>query len=162
MADYHSPMRHLLLALMIVLLPLRGWVGDAMATQMAAGVAGPATQHFPDGGQPASDAEVMVDHDHVSATEPHASHSLTAHTAVQAMHDCDGHASQDVQGTVDSASTHDDPCNNCEACQACHTVALSSVPELQDVFFETPVLADRLLTSYTSASLTLGQKPPIS
>jgi hypothetical protein len=28
-------MRHLVLALMIALLPLRGWVGDAMATQMA-------------------------------------------------------------------------------------------------------------------------------
>jgi len=28
-------MRHLVLALMILLLPLRGWAGDAMATQMA-------------------------------------------------------------------------------------------------------------------------------
>jgi hypothetical protein len=30
-------MRHFVLALMIVLLPLRGWVGDAMAMQMSAG-----------------------------------------------------------------------------------------------------------------------------
>lgn len=29
-------MRHLLIALMVVLLPLRGWVGDAMALDMAA------------------------------------------------------------------------------------------------------------------------------
>jgi hypothetical protein len=30
-------MRHFLFALLIALLPLRGWISDAMATQMAAG-----------------------------------------------------------------------------------------------------------------------------
>ena len=30
-------MRYLMLVLMILLLPLRGWAGDAMATNMAAG-----------------------------------------------------------------------------------------------------------------------------
>lgn len=30
-------MRHLILALLIALLPIRGWVGEVMATQMASG-----------------------------------------------------------------------------------------------------------------------------
>ena len=34
-APYHSSMRYLLLALMITLLPLRGWMGNAMAVDMA-------------------------------------------------------------------------------------------------------------------------------
>ena len=30
-------MRHIILALMIILLPVRGWVGDVMATEMVSG-----------------------------------------------------------------------------------------------------------------------------
>lgn len=37
---YHGAVRTWLMALMIVLLPLRGWVGDAMAFSMAMGPAG--------------------------------------------------------------------------------------------------------------------------
>ncbi len=155
-------MRHLLLALMIVLLPLRGWVGDAMAMQMAAGIAGTVTQHMPPGGQPTPDAEVMVDHDHASGTESHASHSMAEQAPAQAMHDCNGHASQNDPDTAESTATNDGPCNTCEACQACHTVALSPTPDLRGISFDTPTLAHDLLTSFTSASLALGQKPPIS
>lgn len=157
-----KPMRHLLLALMIVLLPLRGGVGDAMATQMALGTTGSATHHMPGGTQPMSDAEDMVDHDHASGTESHASHSMAEQAPAQAMHDCNGHAGRDDQGTAESTATHDGPCNTCEACQACHTVALSPTPDLRGISFDTPTLAHDLLTSFTSASLALGQKPPIS
>ena len=49
-------MRHFLIALMIALLPLRGWVGDAMAISMAG---------LPDG-QPAMVVKAVADagHDH--------------------------------------------------------------------------------------------------
>ena len=65
-------MRHWFLVLMIALLPLRGWVGDAMAMEMLA--------------QPAHAGMVMDGHG-----ADHADH----HAAHDEQCDCSGHASAD-------------------------------------------------------------------
>ena len=72
-SHYHCKVRVFLLALMIVLLPLRGWVGDAMALSMALGHAG---THLPEQSQTAS----WHCHDTVAAaheTHEHATHVST-------------------------------------------------------------------------------------
>lgn len=126
-------MRHLLFALLIALLPLRGWVGDAMATQMATG---------------------QVQHQHAKAAEPaHAGHHAQASTA---LHDC---ANPADDGSTDVAGGH---CESCAACQACHTVGLSlAVPGAMPAL-GAPGLASPAADLFASADAALRKKPPIS
>lgn len=78
-------MRHWFLVLMIALLPLRGWVGDAMAMEMLA--------------QPAHAGMVMDGHG-----ADHADH----HAAHDEQCDCSGHASA---GQADHQHKACDVCN---------------------------------------------------
>ena len=134
-------MRHLFLALMIVLLPLRGWAGDAMATQMAS--AAVATKSV------AANAHIMGS-------------AATIDTQSQVMPDCH-EAVSGQPDRVKSASheTGNDHCGTCLACQACHTVAL--LPELLEVLaiLVSPQLRPAR-SAFTSAAAALGQKPPIA
>jgi hypothetical protein len=126
-------MRHLLFALLIALLPLRGWMGDAMATQMAAGQ----LQHQP---------MQTVDSAHA---EPHAENTPP-------LHDCAG---QDDDGSTQADGGH---CKTCAACQACHTVALSRAgPGLMPVL-SAPGLPRTAADLFASADAALRKKPPIS
>ena len=137
-------MRHLVLALMIVLLPLRGWAGDAMATQMAS-------------------AAIATKSGAASAHEMRATASLAhqneAFEVVQAVPDC--HEQFTGKLETDHAATSDH-CGTCQACQACHTLALS--PSTRDVStsFTSPQLRPTHAAAFTSAAAALGQKPPIS
>lgn len=143
-------MRHLMLALMIVLLPLRGWAGDSMATEMAAGTASASMS-----------AGAQAHHDPAPATE-HAEHTGVTPDSVQALHDCAGHAHQDDQAAPGSTAAHDGYCSTCGACQACHTVALSPTADQLNIVFSIPAMRQDLSASFTSASTALSQKPPIS
>lgn len=102
-------MRTLLLALMIALLPIRGWLGDAMALEMV--------RHS----LPAAEAVVAAangiaeTHCHEAAMEADTGHDMAA------MHGTSGD-SQQSHGT-DHAN-----CGTCVACQVCHTVALGGMP----------------------------------
>jgi hypothetical protein len=146
-------MRHLLLALLIALLPLRGWVGDAMATQMAAGQ----LQH------PSAQAEVQAAHSHEEevATEMARAHighhGEAAAQASQTLHDC-------AEQTADNNGGHssDGHCETCAACQACHTVALSPAAPGLPAVFSAPTLPLPAADQFASADAALGQKPPIS
>jgi hypothetical protein len=144
-------MRHLLLALLIALLPLRGWVGDAMATQMAAGQ----LQH------PSMQAEIQPAHSHSHeeevATAHTGHHEEAAAQAPQTLHDC-------AEQTADNSGTHssDGHCGTCAACQACHTVALSPTAPGLVAVFSAPTLPRPAADQFASADAALGQKPPIS
>lgn len=121
-------MRHLVLALMILLLPLRGWAGDAMATHMA--------------------SEAVTIEAGAAGT-----HEMSAPT------DCQGHsASKQADSSVPTNASGE----TCQACQACHTVALSSSTAIDSVLFEAPSLPLVTVAQYTSADTALGQKPPIA
>ncbi len=137
-------MRLFILALMIALLPVRGWVGDAMATSMAAGHAQQiATKTIAD--TPGkSGAKAQFDH-----------HSLMSE-AVQDASDCAGHMASEVTAEADTN------CESCSACQACHTVALSPATTDSRAVFHALHLTPAASLSFASADAALGQKPPIS
>lgn len=141
---YHSPMRHLLFAVLIALLPLRGWVGDAMATQMAAGQ----VQHRQ------TQAAAQAEHVHEAVDTAHAGHKEAAPEI--ALHDCTGQADE---GSSHSADGH---CETCAACQACHTVALSLAAPGPMPVFSAPTLPRPAADPFASADAALRQKPPIS
>lgn len=129
-------MRTLLLALLIVLLPLRGWVGDAMAT----GVPAPpvhAMQNI------ASPQDMAL-----------ASGAFSHKNAGQAA-PCADHATAATPGG-------DTPCKSCPACDICHSVAHAPpvLPALPVLTAGAP-LAPPLLQP-ASAERAAGFKPPIS
>ena len=128
-------MRHFFLILMIALLPLRGWVSDAMATDMAAAGA-QQTQ------QVATKSMVASLHEAVEKT-------------TLAAADCADHA---LGAEPHAPDAH---CDSCSACQACHTVALSPEAAVAAVFnLRTPPRA--AVARFASAEAAPGQKPPIS
>ena len=142
-------MRHLVLALMILLLPLRGWMGDAMATSMATDM-----------------AITMAAGTHKTSQSNHFEGQTPAQAAPaadpQALPDCAGHSASQAtpaQASHDAQGEHGQPC---QSCQACHTVALSpSSPDLRGAF-TAPPMPRSVAAEFTSAVAALGQKPPIS
>ena len=137
-------MRVLLLVLAIVLLPLRGWVGDAMMlapVQQASHAAAGHTMH----------AMTMSSAGTADAHAMHATHSPEAL------------AGTDIDRTTmhgDADSPH--PHANCDTCQFCHSVAMTAWPEVP-----MPAQAPRHATVaeavvFASAEAAQGFKPPIS
>ena len=139
-------MRLLLVAIMIVLLPVRGWVGDVMATRMAA----------PGALLQATGTSTTGTHAH-AATDPAHDHVAQQATALTAISDCADHAGAGTGSWSDNSA-----CKSCVVCQVCHTVAL----ELSTAYFSGLVLAPWVPRSvaprFASADRALGLKPPIS
>jgi hypothetical protein len=155
---YHSPMRHFLLALLIALLPLRGWVGDAMATQMAAGQMqhSQSQEHGQQHGQQHDATKTIAEYQDNTLVAAHFDHEEMAEALPAAEPDCAGH------GAGEGTHAADGHCESCAACQACHTVALSLTgPDLSPVLksLALPLLA---ADPFASADTALRQKPPIS
>lgn len=128
-------MRHLLLALLVALLPLRGWVGDAMATGLLAQQVA-AAQHA---------AETS---DVTPAT------GALAHQKQPPAAECPGHPA----ATDGSDSTQ----HNCTACNICHALAFVPVVAmpLPDVI---PAAVPHPGTrAFSSAEAAASFKPPIS
>ena len=138
-------MRRPILAVMIVLLPLRGWIGDAMALEAATGT-------------PVAIQSVAVD--------VHPTLEVTHFEADSGRQDlragpghCPDHASAPAEGDDSDTSANGDACT---LCQVCHTVAMSAdaapLPTLP-----LPVLAPAMsFARFTSALPAPGLKPPIS
>jgi len=126
-------MRVLVLALAILLLPLRGWLGEAMGTAMA--------------------VEAVQ-----SVAAAHATHTTTADG--HAMHDIAGmahdlHAPQDAQASPDCGAS-------CGNCQLCHTVAMTSWPELAPPLAPPRAAPSFVPAAFASVEPAPGLKPPIS
>ena len=137
-------MRHVVLALMIVLLPLRSWAGDAMATQMA--------------GEAIAIESGSANAHKIKAKATFAHKNQGAESA-QAIPDCHGQMAR--QSNIDDPASSDHS-GTCQACQACHTVALSPSPVVLAKVFTSPQLRPTPGTTFTSAATALSQKPPIS
>lgn len=136
-------MRRCLYILLILLLPLRGLVGDAMATQMA----------LPQAGAHAVATAGPVHDGH--AAEP--AHAHAASAALGAG-DCAGHGGQN-----ESAGAHDaSHCGECAMCQTCHTVAVMVVAEIPGAGQQHPAVPRLAATGFTSADRALALKPPTS
>ena len=169
-------MRIFVFVLMIVLLPLRGWAGEAMATEMAANqmvrahkahvaheskaeveaeadadsatyfVASDAHIHLATAG---FSSENQVDHLEKSPSDANSTHA-------SGMPDCDGHANA---GGSDASDAH---CDACPACQACHTVALPAGAATLNLAYSAQALLSPAAVRFASAAASQGQKPPIS
>ena len=148
-------MRRLLLILMIALLPVRGWVGDVMAMDMAMEIVAQklvtielvannvhstrATGQFNGENRPAAQGECAE----------HAANALIHSTSV-----ADGASSAD-----DATSGH---CNTCGVCEICHTVAMANPMASNPPDFIPHTLPSIGSTRFASALTALSQKPPIS
>jgi hypothetical protein len=134
-------MRHFVLALMIALLPLRGWVGDAMAMELASETLE----------QPVSAIESGANHAHAMMVAADSDAKTLMHA------DCQEHAP-----SPDDSSQAASDCETCTSCQICHTVALTpTLPQLAaaSVPAARPQAAS---TFFASAERAPGFKPPIS
>jgi len=140
-------MRFLVLALMIVLLPLRSWAGDVMALEMA--------------------------QQQSAATKTGVAHAMpagaTAHLTSNATPYNSGHCPDQAQANVgvqaatsDSQDTAQDHCNTCTACQVCHSVAVASEVQLPVVHHLPHYVPTTSTATFTSAAPAPGFKPPIS
>lgn len=149
-------MRRPLFIAMIFLLLLRGMVGDAMATGMAAG-------HLQ---KAVSATEFVAVRAHETRADGHFGHNISDNTAEPMMHtaamppDCAGHATgQGSEPMNPQATGH---CDSCAACQACNTVALSPLTGNTASLSIPPALPHSPAAQFASAVAALGQKPPIS
>ena len=144
-------MRIFLFTLMIALLPLRGFAGDVMATEMAMQMAAQAQSHFSDATKTVaahadhSEASVHFDSHHETVAAQEAATTVNAcadHMAAEQCHSADNHGS-------------------CQACQACHTVALALAFNPVQPVFASSMLPRLAAAQFASAEAALGQKPPI-
>ncbi|PKO26350.1 MAG: hypothetical protein CVU36_24805 [Betaproteobacteria bacterium HGW-Betaproteobacteria-9] len=127
-------MRHFLIALMIALLPVRGWVGEAMAFSMQANPASPAAH----AGCP--------DHAPPSA-------SLTGQLTAP---------SHEMASQATDAGTSDDGTHQHSACDICNGPAMAaSATKLLTLTVMHPQHASRA-ERFASSELRQGVKPPIS
>lgn len=143
-------MRTLFFALMIALLLLRGWVGDAMTNSMALAPLQPS--------HPASELRQLAVKTAATAaahTADEAAHPTAHPTAPDAAPDCAGHAT----ANDDAAATH---CQSCDACQACHSVALTPPAASPSAAFNPRAQPPAKAARFASADAVPGQKPPIS
>lgn len=137
-------MRHLLLALMIILLPVRGWLGDAMA--MAQAMDAPPSQ---------SALISKAHHREQTLGSSHSDREINADQSMTAV----GHCPVDAVDTAESGPV----CHpGCDGCDLCHGVALrhigASLGGLPRPMTPPPLLGER----FTSAVPAPDLKPPIS
>jgi hypothetical protein len=140
-------MRLLLLALMIALLPLRGWVGEVMEMEMIAGppiaIQNIATTAYSTGAR-----------------------GIFSINSRNSPADCTNHAEAAMDLHADTPAPHDpaaqDDCGSCDNCQICHSVELTSdvIPGVNVI--PLPLLQPGDGLQFASAVAALRLKPPIS
>ena len=133
---------------MILLLPLRGLMGDAMATQMVAPTL------LAQGAMAAGSSA----HHHEVETEAHSHPEGTKSAGANAAHDCLDHASAGQSSDLDGSN-----CKSCPTCQACNIVALFTPGAMESLVLPVPIEKQQFAVSrFTSADRALSVKPPIS
>lgn len=139
-------MRHLFLAFLIALLPLRGWVSDAMATSMLGSQTESALKVA---------TKIIADHAHELGAKDHIDLETKAPITIQAAVDCTEHI---AAVNIHEADLH---CDSCSACQACHAIALCPTAADVAAVFSLSTLPRAAAAQFASASAALGVKPPI-
>lgn len=144
-------MRALFLALMIALLPLRGWVGDVMAMDMLA----QALQ------QPESAIKSVAAH----ADGMRLKHGFDTQPIDMGMADCHGHAAPAADAAHPNGSTpasHGGDCTTHAACQLCHSAALTPMSLLLGAGAMPGATPPSVRPHFASAERAPGFKPPIA
>lgn len=134
---YHSRVRRWFLLLLIALLPIRGWVGDAMAGQMI--------------GQ------------HIAATSI-ATVAVANQGASLPGHDgCAGHSMAATPAPAEAPATDiNADCGTCTSCQVCHSVVLAPPSVDSGISLVQHRVAAPRGMRFASAEPARGFKPPIS
>lgn len=169
---HHSAitMHRIALILMILLLPLRGWAGDLMATSMAAGQLTVLLQAAQKTSAPLAATENIATHAHETGATTHFqsknadSDALSAPEPLakaQTMHDCGDNMQTAADPDHENGNNIMD-CGSCPSCQACHTVALSLSAEKSIAILNPAAQPDAVAQTFASADAALSQKPPIS
>jgi hypothetical protein len=137
-------MRHLLVALMIALLPIRGWVGDAMAVDMAM-------------------QQVVMTQSSASG-KTLGSGMDGASTPASAMpEDCPMNAKNQDGKSVESDQPGETALScNCNSCELCLALASFTLPTLATAAFTPHGEPPSRGTRFSSAERVFGIKPPIS
>ena len=139
-------MRHLFLAFLIALLPLRGWASDAMATSMIANQTESALKIA---------TKTIADHVDELGAKGHVDLEMKVPIATQAAVNCTEHA---TAVDIHEADSH---CDSCSACQACHAIAFCPTAADAAAVFSLSTLPRAAVAQFASASTALGEKPPI-
>ena len=137
-------MRHLLLVLMIALLPVRGWMSNAMAVNMAMQQVSVA-QNSTKGAMPVSDTNAA------SATAA----TMPADCPMSAQNQDEKSAEGKQPG--DTASL----CN-CDSCELCLALATVTLPTLTIAAFTAYAEPPSHGIRFSSAERVFSLKPPIS
>jgi hypothetical protein len=141
-------MRFLLLALLIALLPLRGWAGGAGALKI-------------------SPNSVVAIEKIATHAHPARSTALLDINSKTTHPDCHGHADETSSGASTTAQTPVSPSHcpsktSCGDCQMCHTLAVVATPVLPQVMPLPHGLPRVEGIHFDSALSALSLKPPIA
>ena len=136
-------MRHLLVVLMIALLPLRGWVGDAMAVDMAM-------------------QQVLMTKSSASSATLAGFDAASTHASAM-PEDCP----MNVQSKDGRSVEGDEPGEtasacNCNSCELCLALASLNLPTLATAVFTPYAEPPSRGTRFSSAERVFNLKPPIS
>jgi hypothetical protein len=127
-------MRRWFILALIVLLPLRGWVGEAMAGEMLA--------------------------QHLLATKNVAANPVSMGAAEHK--DCMGHATQAAPDAQADSPQPGSGCPTCAQCQACSSFALALPPAITLPPLQAVAVPGQPASHFASADVARGFKPPIS
>ncbi|GEM_PF-241165 len=139
-------MRILIVTLMLALLPMRAWLGDAMAMQMVAGHAVTTESVASEHSDTRSEATFSVNSE--------VSH-LPCHEADTGMH----HGSEMLAYT--DVSDHSD-CGQCSVCQVCHGAAILLATDPLVISAQPALLMHSATSLFASVPSAPHLKPPIS
>ena len=146
-------MRHLFIVFLIVLLPLRGWASDAMATEMIVSQV-QEQQHIA--------TKLIAEYLYETGAKAYFYAEFAVKQLAEATTDCADHF---ASGQADADAAHCESCSACQVCQVCqvcHTVALPPAPALTAFgAFSLDRLPPAEVAQFTSAQAARGQKPPI-
>jgi hypothetical protein len=143
-------MRIVVLALMMILLPLRGWMGDAMAMEMAVDELHATHTIAATANNTGAGATLLANLKSTHAPE-HDCHDAAAQSPVDAT---DGRVVPDHTASTD--------CGSCSACQSCHAVGMLAMnhPTLGSAAPAVKATAGHPLLKGVTPDP--GLKPPIS
>lgn len=152
-------MRHFVFALMIVLLPLRSWMGDAMAYSMSFNAMGHGMHTATSAINPGTSnaAYLVATNDDTTLT----SGSNSVNMAVQAPPNHPCHGADAAPEALAEQSPASNASNACTACQVCHLTACLPLPLHNLVQARTSAFAAQPSMLWTSADQSILTKPPV-
>lgn len=140
-------MRHLILALMIALLPIRGWMGNAMAIDMAAGMAM---------------QQALMAQGSTEGATPVSSSNAALQAAAAMPEDCPMGAQGQVEKSVEGGQAGDASSCNCNSCELCLALATITFPTMATAAFTPHAEPPSHGTRFSNAERVFSLKPPIS